>query len=126
MQQVKSFFKRHRAILALLAADTIIFFGINPRSASSLVLMLGLLLAVGTIYALMGMFLGVLESLVPVLHVKSRKIKVLLTLVIAFLVGLQSVGQLTAKDVIAIIPFLVVGYFYLMYPDKQSPTEDHK
>lgn len=112
--------------MAILGADLLVFFGVNAQSAPSLVLMLGLVLAVSTIYVLMGLLLSILEATFPSLHVKSRKIKILLTLVLAFLVGLQSVGQLTAKDVIAIVPFVLVGYFYLMYPDSQASSSDHK
>lgn len=116
--------KRRWYILALLIADILVFFTVDPRQAPSVVLMIGLLLLVATIYIVICAGLYLIGFGIPSLRKREKKLRILLSVVVAFLVGLQSLGQLTAKDFIAVIPLLLVGYFYLTYPNDQKVPED--
>lgn len=116
--------KRRWYILVLLIADILVFFTVDPRQAPSVVLMIGLLLLIATIYIVICACLYLIGFGIPSLRKREKKLRILLSVVVAFLVGLQSLGQLTAKDFIAVIPLLLVGYFYLTYPNDQKVPED--
>jgi uncharacterized membrane protein len=88
--------------------------------------MTGLVLIIATLYVLISWSVNLLTNIIPALEKRQRRVKVLLVMVAAFLIGLRSLGQLTAKDFIAVAPLIVVGYFYLTYPHKNNQLDNHK
>lgn len=124
LQSSVSRLRKRWYILILLVADVLIFFTVDPRQAPSVVLMLGLLFLIVSLYVVVRVSLHLLGAGFPSLRKRERKLRILLSVVVGFLIGLQSLGQLTAKDLIAVVPLLMVGYFYLAYPSGQKIPQD--
>ena len=112
--------KKHRTrkflrLLVLFAADIILFSFVNPTNAYALVIIVGFVLVSLTLYALIDFLLVVAERIAPFsLHTK-RRIALASTIVLSLLLAMQSIGQLTVKDVLAVIPLLAVLAFYFSY-----------
>ena len=107
--------------LATLAADAAFFGLTNPSRVATVWLMVGFILAVASIYWLS-------RGLVALLGLYSKAIRRQHTrLVRAFtisggaLVALQSVGQLTLRDLAVLLPLVIIGYFYLSYARASQP-----
>lgn len=101
--------------IGLVVADAVIFTSINPSSASAPWLIIG--------YILLGVtFLGFANLVASVLKgygegpyaIGKRFLRYSAATIIA-LIGLQSIGQLTAKDVVAVVPLAVLAYLYFGY-----------
>jgi hypothetical protein len=57
------------------------------------------------------------------LRVKHRKrVSLTATALIAGLVALQSIGQLSAHDLAVVVPLVALGYFYFSYNKRQLST----
>jgi hypothetical protein len=107
-------------LLILFAADGLFFSLINPNSVYSFVIVIGFLLLALTIYALIDFLLVLAERIVPFsLHTKKR-IAFASTLVLSLLVAMQSIGQLTSKDILAMVPLVIVLSFYLSYVTRKK------
>jgi hypothetical protein len=102
-------------LAALLAADFIIFGGTNPNNSSSLVLFAGFLLLVVNFYCLI---LAVLRLAawygVSLGRHRGRFIR-LTAGVFSGLAALQSIGELSARDVLVLLPLALLAYLYLSY-----------
>lgn len=106
---------RHLIFAASLAALDTIFFGmLNAARVPSFVIMAGFLLVV-----LNGWFL--LYNLCKIgsiygIHIR-RKMRVAAygTVVLGLLIALQSVGQLSGRDIAVLLPLAAIGYGYSLY-----------
>lgn len=101
-------------ISGLLLVDGLLFGVTDPDTASSVVLIAGFLLFCATLYYLLDgvLMLGALYGM-PVRH-KKRVLRSL-TLVIGGVVALQSIGQLSSRDVMVLTPLSVLLYLYVAY-----------
>lgn len=102
-------------LAALAAADLVVFGGTNPHSAPSIVLFIGFLLLATNFYALL---LGALKlvawyGLSPGRYHK-RFIRVAAGL-FSGVVALQSIGELSSRDVLVLLPLAFIAYLYLSY-----------
>jgi hypothetical protein len=102
-------------LAALAAADLAVFGGTNPSSAPSIVLFIGFLLLSASFYVLL---LGVLR-LVAWYGVspgkQHRRLIRLLAGVFSALVALQSIGELSPRDVLVALPLALIAYIYVSY-----------
>lgn len=114
-----AFHNRHVQICAaLLAADCLVFSIVNPHKSSAIWLILGFILLGCTFFALANLLARAFESYGEGVYKSSRRILRYAAALVTVLIGLQSVGQLTTKDVLAFVPFVVITYFYLGYGKK--------
>jgi len=113
---MKKHHKRKLLRLAVLfVADALFFSLVNPQKVYAVVIIVGFVLLGLTIYALLDFLLALAERIVPFsLHTKKR-IALAATLVISLLIAMQSIGQLTVKDILAVIPLVIVLSFYFSY-----------
>jgi len=116
---------RHRRLLArlslLLAADAVVFGGTDAHRVSAVVTIIGFGLLIATVYYLVYGILAIVRLYGVVIKHKQR-LAGSLTGLAAFIVALQSVGELNVKDVLLVLPLVVVGYVYTAYGlDRQTP-----
>ena len=98
-------------IAALLFADTIFFIVNDPSHLSLILMILGWILIGITVY--MVCLYGVRISLRAGLIKDQKRINpVLLSGVIYLVLVLQAVGQLTLRDIAALLPLMIIGYLY--------------
>lgn len=102
-------------LLALFVADALFFSLVNPENVYAVVIIVGFVLLALTLYALIDFLLALAERVVPFSQHAKKRIALASTLVLTLLIAMQSIGQLTGKDVLAVIPLIVVLSFYFSY-----------
>jgi hypothetical protein len=106
--------KRIWAITSLIVLDVLFFCFSNPNKVNSSLLIIGLTLLGVTIFALLDiLFYALSRSGLNIKH--RRKLALFLAIVFYVLIALQSIGQLTARDVIVLVPLGLLFYIYLTY-----------
>ena len=106
--------KRILNIISLLVLDGL-FYGIsNPNSVNLVVLMFGVLLLALNIY-IFSLYLLLGSKRFGFQVKNANKFSLILTLVISLIVGLETMGQLSLKDVVVAGIFGLLVYFYLAY-----------
>jgi hypothetical protein len=106
--------------LAVIGIADGLFFGvIDPEKAASGLFIVAFLLLVLSFYVLL---LGICDIGTRYgLRVKHRKrVALTVTAVIAGLLALQSIGQLSAHDLAVVLPLVALGYFYFSYNKRQT------
>lgn len=107
-------------LTALFALDALFFSLVNPVQAYAIVIVVGYLLLVLTLYVLIDFLLAVSERIIPFSPHTKRRMALATTLVVALLIAMQSIGQLTVKDVLAVVPLIIVLSIYLSYMLKKQ------
>jgi hypothetical protein len=105
---------------ALFVFDALFFSMINPVQAYAVVIIVGYLLLIITLYVLIDFLLAVSERIIPFSPHTKRRIALATTLVLALLIAMQSIGQLTPKDVLAVVPLIIVLSVYFSYMLKKQ------
>ena len=108
--------------IALLAADTFFFSSTNPSKVVSIILMLGFLLLTATLYYLVGLALsaGRLYGLSFGRH--HRRFALFATGAVAGMLALPSIGELSVRDALVLVPLALVLYIYLGYGRLKTQT----
>jgi hypothetical protein len=100
---------------ALLLVMDGLFFGLtDPSKVNSLFLIAGFILLGLSLYLLVQIVLSFLEKLGFKIN-NRRKIAVFVVILSCLLLALQSIGQLSARDVLIIIPLAILLYIYAAY-----------
>jgi hypothetical protein len=101
-------------ISGLLLADAVVFGATDPDETASFMLIVGYILLCITLYYLLDglLSLGKLYG-VPLRH-KKRFLRTA-TLVISGVVALQSIGQLSPRDIMVLVPLTTLLYLYVAY-----------
>lgn len=101
-------------ITGLLVADSLLFGTTDPRDTPSFMLIVGFLLLSATIYYMLdGLFALTKLYGLPVRH-RRRALRTM-TLLVSGLLALQSIGQLSARDILILAPLTSLLYFYVAY-----------
>lgn len=111
-------FRAIKFIIPLLIADIVFFSLINPTNSNSFVIILACLLSALTFYEL---FLGLMKliSFFLTISVKSqRRFALFITVLTMFLLLMQSIGQLSLRDILAIVPLMIILYLYITYSSR--------
>ena len=106
--------RRALLIELLLGVDVIFFGGFNPNDSSFLVIIGCALLAL-TIYLLVAGLTNFFALGLPLQGATKQRLKIFLTLLIVFFILMQSIGQLSLRDALAVLPLAVVAYLYVSY-----------
>lgn len=106
---------------ALFAADALVFGVTDPNETASFMLIVGFLLMSATAYYL---FDGVLAFAglygFPARH--RKRVLRASALLASGLLALESIGQLSARDILILGPLTGLAYFYLAYPARRAPS----
>lgn len=113
--------RKFQICAALLAADCSVFTLVNPQRASAPWLIIGYALLGLTLFGLANLLASVLKSYGERPHRTGRRLLRYGATIGVVLIGLQSIGQLTAKDVLTLLPFAVLAYLYFGYGRKLAP-----
>lgn len=110
-------------ITGLLILDSLFFGLTDPAEVPSFALIVGFFLFAATLYQLIkGLFkLGSWYGLSFAAH--QRRFAKILTGVIAGLVALQSIGQLSQRDILVLIPLAMLAYMYMTYGRAYQESE---
>lgn len=109
--------------IGLLIVDGLMFTFTNPKSVPSFVLIVGFLLLVTTLYYLVYSLLT-FARLYGLSIKRKRSLAGSLTGLISGLVALQSIGELNSRDVLVLLPLVIVSYAYSFYGKTGVRTSD--
>ncbi|MGH7142022.1 MAG: hypothetical protein ACREF5_00900 [Candidatus Saccharimonadales bacterium] len=113
-------FQKIRIIILLLVVDIFFFSLVNPVNSSSFMVIIGCLLVALTLYVIFRVLIKVFAAFVPVSGRSQRRFATFITILLVFLLLMQSIGQLSLHDAIAVVPLMVVLYVYLTYNSKDK------
>lgn len=99
-------------ISGLLAADLLLFGTTDPGTVPSYLLIVGFILMSATLYYLLDGLLA-LARLYGFPIRRRRRVLRALALSLSGVLALQSIGQLSVKDVLILAPLTALAYFYL-------------
>jgi hypothetical protein len=106
--------KRFWQVLAIIVIDAVFFTETNASSVAPIVLVLGFVLLMLTSYELLYGLLSLAKIYgLPVRH--KHHLSLYLSAVMAVVIALQSIGELTARELIVLIPLVVLVYIYSVY-----------
>lgn len=103
------------SIISLLTADIVIFGAWNPQSAPSVMLIVGFLLLTTNVYVLALAMLKMTGWYGLPLGKQRRRLARIMAGVFGGLVALQSIGELSPRDVVVLLPIVVLMYLYVSY-----------
>ena len=107
--------KKLKTFLLLLVVDVFFFGFTNPSKTASIVVVLGFILLILSFYMGLDLLTRLLITQFALSEQNRRKVVLLVSVLCAILLAMQSIGQLTLKDTIAIIPLVAILYFYPSY-----------
>lgn len=104
----------------LLVVDGLLFGLTDPVKLPSIVIVFafGLLFATG--YQVLRLLLTGLHGWLPLGEGRIKRIAAIVSGLMTILLVMQSIGQLTIRDMTALVPLLAVLYFYFSYNGKRA------
>lgn len=115
--------KRIWKFTGLVVADGVVFSLTNARDVPSFMLAVGFLLLAVTFYYLAYSLLA-FARLYGLPVKRKRRLAGAATGMVAGLVALQSIGELNPRDVLVLLPLVVVGYAYGFYSRAGAKAAD--
>jgi|SRR5665213_3210655 len=100
--------------VGLIVVDAVMFGLTNASSVPSIGLIGGFLLLAVTFYYLIRGFLSFIR-LYGVSIRRKKRLAMVMTGSISGLVALQSIGELNSRDVLVLVPLMLIGYIYSSY-----------
>jgi hypothetical protein len=109
--------------LCLLLIDIVFFTRTDASKVAPLVLIVGFILSVLTCYELLYGVLSVARLYgLPVRY--KQRLAVYLTGVVGLILALQSIGELTPRDVLVLLPLATLAYIYGVYATSRRHNLD--
>lgn len=115
-------YRRYLESLTIIILDIGFFTKTNANKAPAIVLMLGFVLVYLSIYMLVYVVLSFLK-LYAVPIKRKRRLTWYITSVISLFIALESIGELSAKDIIVVLPLAVLAYLYINYAASAKTNE---
>jgi hypothetical protein len=114
---------RNRKVLSLLAIDALLFNFTNTGSAPAYILIVGFVALMMTVHYLIYGLLN-LARLYGVSFKRKRRLAGYVTLWTGFVLALQSIGELNSRDVLVLLPLILIGYVYGLYAKSSARLTD--
>ena len=113
MKQSLTFIAKHKLVLSIivLIADGLYFLLSDPANLPLDLSIIGWLLTAVTIYIASYTLIGLLSRLRIIASLSKLKVIIVSGFVYLLLV-LQTMGQLSLRDIAALVPLVIVGYLY--------------
>jgi hypothetical protein len=100
--------------LGVLVLDIAFFTRTNAGKVAPFILIIGFILFLLTCYVLLYGLLGIARLYgLPVRY--KQRLAVYLSGVLGLIVALQSIGELTPRDILVLLPLATLGYIYGVY-----------
>ena len=115
---------RFRAVILLAGVDGLFFGVLNPHSNNSFVIITGCIILAISLYVFCAAVLSIFARMGVVRRASTKRLSVFLALFLAFIILMQSIGQLGIRDMFAIVPFACVLYLYSTYISTKVSTKD--
>lgn len=107
-------------IALVLGLDAAFFGFTDPSRVAAAMVMVGFGLLVANLYLVMRALLSVASWYGVSFGSHGRRVAAVATGVISGTVALQSVGQLSVRDIIVVLPFAVIMYLYTSYGQQSA------
>jgi ABC-type uncharacterized transport system permease subunit len=101
-------------LVIILILDALLFTLTNPHSVSPIILLLGFICCIATIYYTTH-FLLFLLSFYGIKVTHARQLSVCMAGLGGFLLALQSIGELSLRDIVVIVPLILLVYLYITF-----------
>ncbi len=112
--------RQFQVCAALIAADCCVYSVVDPRQADAAWLIVGYVLLGLTLFSLAFLLAQAFKTYGDSAYkIAWRFLRYGVIATIA-LVGLQSIGQLTVKDILTLSPLMLVAYFYFGYGKRRE------
>ena len=103
-------------LLGIVSVIDAAFFSLtSPQTSHSLLIIAGICLLVAGIYVWTATLVRVLGAFWPLTLRTKWRLVMFLTVMTSLLIVMQSIGQLSWRDALVIIPFVAVLYAYIAY-----------
>jgi hypothetical protein len=109
------------AVFMLLVADGLFFSLTNPNAVPSGVLIVGFILVALSLYVLLRLILTALDFYGLPVNQHSKRIALVLGLSGSLAIALQSLGELTARDILVLSLLSAIAYVYVSYGRGRQP-----
>jgi len=110
--------RRLIAICALIGVDGLFFGFTDPQSVAAWLTIVGFGLMIATLYLALRLLLVVASWYG--LQLRRRRVALVLALVLGGVLALQSIGQLSARDIAVLLPLGLIGYSYVTLSNRVS------
>ena len=111
----RMFHKRILVIGGLIGLDSLFFGLTSPTKVPSILLIVGFLLLALTIYHLFRLFLVVISLYGLPTRDHAKRLARLFAGLVAGVLALQSIGELSLRDIMVLTPLAGILYAYLTY-----------
>jgi hypothetical protein len=115
-----------KRLVLLLVLDLLFFALVNPASSNSLIVILGCLLLGLTLYTIFRALGRILTALVAVSDLTQRRLSIFAAALLMFLLLMQSIGQLSRRDILAALLLAAALYLYVSYISGESSRASTK
>ena len=102
-------------IISLLALDSAFFSLTDPSKVDSIMLVIGFLLVTSTFYLCIKQLLAAAKLYGLPFGNRERRVAIFITGLAGVLIALQSIGELTRRDLLVVGPLAVILYVYVSY-----------
>jgi len=106
--------------MLLLVLDGLFFLSTDPIKIPLSLIIFGFLLLGLTIYRLIMATLKLVAIYIPKIQNQHARLARMLTLTVVLLMAMQSIGQLSGRDAIALLPLVILSYLYLTHANTQK------
>ncbi len=104
-----------KAVVIATFLDVLFFSFVDPSSGNSLLIILGGgFMALG-VYVWSALIVRVVSLYWPLTLNTQRSLAILGSALVVFLILLQSIGQLSWRDILAALPFAIILYIYMSF-----------
>jgi hypothetical protein len=107
-------YRKYVQALCLFVIDLIFFTSTNTTSDPSYLIIIGFFLVSLSFYCLTYIVLSLIKFYGLPIN-RKRRLSWYITALFSSLIALQSIGQLSPKDVAVLMPLAVIGYLYTGY-----------
>jgi hypothetical protein len=104
-----------KLVLGLFSVDLLFFSLTDPLQVPSVLLIVAFLLFAVTFYQVMRQLFRLAHTYGVPVGAKATRLARIITGVIGVLIALQSMGQLSARDIWVLIPLALLTYLYVSY-----------
>lgn len=109
--------------LGVVVADIIFFSSINASNIAPFLLIIGFVLLLITTYLVVYALLTIARLYGFPVRYKQR-LALYLSGVLGLVIALQSIGELSSRDVLVLVPLATLGYMYAVYTTARKRNLD--